>query len=101
MADDRLSKFRQVAGAVRAVRYPRWQEPRLGSVVHLWSRHAEIDPASEIIVEIVRWAADATFAGKVGMFWLWSIALWADLIGLQPGARPEARLLPVENPPPT
>ena len=97
MADDGLSKIRQVTGAVRAVRYPRWQEWRSGSVVHLWSRHAEIGPAPEIIVEVVRWAADATFVAKVGMFWLWSAALWADQIGLVPGARPEARLLPVGN----
>ena len=70
-------------------------------MVYLWSRHTEIEPASEIVVDLVRWAADATFAGEVGLLWLWYIALWADLIGLQPGARPEARVLPVENPPPT
>jgi hypothetical protein len=31
------------------------------------------------------------------MLWLWYIALWTDLIGLVPGARPEARLLRVDN----
>ena len=30
------------------------------------------------------------------MVWLWYIALWTDLIGLVPGARPAARLLRVE-----
>jgi hypothetical protein len=66
-------------------------------VVHRWSHHAEIGPAPEIVVDIVRWAADATCAVKVGALWLWYIAFWTDLIGLVPGARPEARLLPVEN----
>jgi hypothetical protein len=31
------------------------------------------------------------------MLWLWYIALWIDLIGLVPGARPEARLLRVDR----
>ena len=31
------------------------------------------------------------------MLWLWYIALWTDLIGLVPGAHPEARLLRVEH----
>jgi hypothetical protein len=66
-------------------------------VVHRWSHHAEIGPAPEIVVDIVRWAADATCAVRVGALWLWYIALWVDLIGLVPGARPEARLLRIDN----
>jgi hypothetical protein len=66
-------------------------------VDHLGSRHAEIGPAPEIVVDIVRWAADATFAVKVGALGLLYIAFWIDLIGLVPEARLEARLLPVEK----
>ena len=29
------------------------------------------------------------------MLWLFYVAWWIDIIGLIPGARPEARLLPV------
>ena len=29
------------------------------------------------------------------MLWLFYVAWWTDIIGLIPGARPEARLLPV------
>jgi hypothetical protein len=31
------------------------------------------------------------------MLWLWYIAFWADVIGLVPRARPEARLMPPAN----
>ena len=31
------------------------------------------------------------------MLWLWYLAVWTDLVGLVPGARPEARLIAVER----
>ena len=96
MADDRLPQStgsRSCSGGLPTCGHERGS----GSVICLWSRHTEIEPASEIVVDIVRWAADSTFAGEVGLLWLWSVALWADLIGLVPGARPDARLLPVGN----
>ena len=35
------------------------------------------------------------------MLWLLYIAWWTDLVGLVPGARPDARLLPVMSPQPS
>ena len=31
------------------------------------------------------------------MIWLWYLAWWTDLVGLSPTARPEARLLKMED----
>ena len=42
-------------------------------------------------------AAGESFAWNTIMLWLVYVAWWVDLIGLVPGAVPEARLLPVRT----
>jgi hypothetical protein len=42
-------------------------------------------------------AAGESFAWTTIMLWLVYVAWWVDLIGLVPGASPEARLLPVKS----
>ena len=49
-------------------------------------------PSQDIGSLIGKFPAEETF-----MLWLLYVAWWTDLIGLVPGARPEARLLPAKS----
>lgn len=42
-------------------------------------------------------AAGESFAWTTMMVWFLYVAWWVDLIGLVPGASPEARLLPARS----
>lgn len=81
-----------MAGARCRVEVERGLEP----TVDLVRRTADLDP----VIARVRASAPASgesLAWTRLMLWLVYMAWWVDLVGLVPGAAPEARLLPVRG----